>query len=108
MALRPAPYDPAKNEYPKMVYPPGSAPKRGKGKVVQNKAEEDAYFAAFAPKEEAKSEGKDEPETALSEALSGAAEKQALYDEAIKLGIDADKRWGAAKLREAIDAKKAG
>jgi hypothetical protein len=100
MALRPAPYDPAKNPYPKMVYP-GGKPVAGKGRLVKNKEEEDAYVGSLKEADTAKSESKS------SEAKSEGGDdalKAVLLAEAEALGVKTDKRWGIEKLQDAVSA----
>jgi hypothetical protein len=100
MALRPAPYDPAQNQYPKMVYP-GGKPVAGKGRLVKNKEEEQAYVGSLKDAESSKSDGK----AAEQKAEGGDdALRTVLMAEAESLGVKTDKRWGIEKLQGAIDA----
>lgn len=104
--LRPAPYDPANNPYPKMVYP--GEPKPGTGIVVNSKEEHDEWLAKQKPAEnKLVSAAVSVKAPTADTADEDADDKEALLNTAIGLGIQVDRRWGVERLKAAIAEKQA-
>ncbi len=87
---QPMPEDQTGAEWPKWVYPDG-IPGVGRAVLVQNEDEESLVMGTVTFLHD----GPDEPNPE-ADAVSAEAEAQ-------KLGIKIDKRWGAKRIRQAID-----
>lgn len=100
------------NEYPMMVYPGAADQKKpyganGKplaGIVVNNEAE---FREALGLDEDGKAPATVE-DKGVTRLKTEADEQADLLAEAEVLGVKVDKRWGLAKLQDAIDTHKAG
>ena len=106
------------NEYPMMVYPGskdgGKTPDRDPCRpgvflqaavIVQNDEELKRVLASVDGGEELKTVKTAEGAVRLA---NDDDTKAALIEEAEALGVTIDKRWGVAKLQDAIDAHRAG
>lgn len=92
VTYRPGPHDPATVEWGGTTFP-ANVPMEVSNAHILRKALGNPFFEVEG---EAPVNGVPHPD-----------EKEALVSEAEALGLDVDKRWGVAKLRAAIDAKKA-